>query len=95
MIFEVNFPDGHLFNHGLYRAHTANDNFLNGLGYQLSEIKGQHHKLFVDPEYAKTNEYKQFWDKLGRGEYDSGEYMRIGKQGQEVWIQASITLFSI
>ncbi|WP_338364036.1 methyl-accepting chemotaxis protein [uncultured Pseudoalteromonas sp.] len=68
---------------------TANDNFLNGLGYQLSEIKGQHHKLFVDPQYAKTNEYKQFWDKLGRGEYDSGEYMRIGKQGQEIWIQAS------
>lgn len=68
---------------------TANDNFLNGLGYQLSEIKGQHHKLFVDPEYANTNEYKQFWEKLGRGEYDSGEYMRIGKQGQEIWIQAS------
>ncbi|ASM51443.1 methyl-accepting chemotaxis protein [Pseudoalteromonas espejiana DSM 9414] len=68
---------------------TANDNFLNGLGYQLNEIKGQHHRLFVEPQYAKSEEYKQFWEKLGRGEFDSGEYLRIGKQGQEIWIQAS------
>ena len=67
----------------------ANDNFLNALGYQLSEIKGQHHRLFVEPDYAVSNEYKEFWGKLSRGEFDSGEYLRIGKQGQEVWIQAS------
>ncbi|GAA81264.1 methyl-accepting chemotaxis protein [Pseudoalteromonas sp. BSi20495] len=68
---------------------SANDNFLNALGYQLDEIKGQHHRLFVAPEYANSNEYKEFWTKLGRGEFDSGEYLRIGKQGQEIWIQAS------
>ncbi|KKM67620.1 hypothetical protein LCGC14_1469240, partial [marine sediment metagenome] len=67
----------------------ANDNFLNALGYQLSEIKGQHHRLFIEPEHANSIEYKEFWAKLGRGEFDSGEYLRIGKQGQEVWIQAS------
>jgi methyl-accepting chemotaxis protein len=67
----------------------ANANFLNALGYQLSEIKGQHHRLFIDPEHANSIEYKEFWAKLGRGEFDSGEYLRIGKQGQEVWIQAS------
>ncbi|GAA59721.1 methyl-accepting chemotaxis protein [Pseudoalteromonas sp. BSi20652] len=67
----------------------ANDNFLNALGYQRSDIKGQHHRLFVEQEYANSIEYKEFWAKLGRGEFDSGEYLRIGKQGQEVWIQAS------
>lgn len=67
----------------------ANDNFLNTLGYQLNDIIGQHHRLFVTPEHANSDEYKAFWAKLGRGEFDSGEYLRIGKQGQEVWIQAS------
>ncbi len=68
---------------------TANDNFLNTLGYNLNEIKGQHHSMFVDPEYRASGEYRLFWDKLGRGEYDSGQYKRIGKGGKEIWIQAS------
>jgi len=68
---------------------NANDNFLNTLGYSLSEIKGQHHSLFVDPVFRSTAEYRMFWDKLGRGEYDAGQYKRIGKGGREVWIQAS------
>jgi methyl-accepting chemotaxis protein len=68
---------------------TANDNFLNTLGYSLDEIKGQHHSLFVDPVYRASPEYRQFWEKLGRGEYDAGQYKRIGKGGKEVWIEAS------
>jgi methyl-accepting chemotaxis protein len=68
---------------------TANDNFLNTLGYSLSEIQGQHHSLFVDPAYRATSEYKMFWDKLGRGEYDAGQYKRVGKGGKEIWIQAT------
>ncbi|MDQ7746103.1 PAS domain S-box protein [Hydrogenophaga pseudoflava] len=68
---------------------TANDNFLRALGYTLDEIRGQHHSLFVDPAHAATPEYRMFWDKLGRGEYDAGQYKRIGKGGKEVWIQAS------
>jgi len=68
---------------------TANDNFLNTVGYSISDIKGQHHSMFAEPDYANSQEYRQFWEKLNRGEYDSGEYKRIGKGGKEVWIQAS------
>ncbi|USQ96431.1 methyl-accepting chemotaxis protein [Caulobacter sp. RL271] len=68
---------------------TANDNFCAALGYALSEIKGQHHSLFVDPAFSRTPEYAAFWAKLGRGEFDAQEYLRIGKGGAEVWIQAS------
>lgn len=68
---------------------TANDNFLNAMGYTLSEVAGQHHSIFVDPVYAASSEYKAFWTKLGRGEYVSGEFKRIAKDGSEVWIQAS------
>ncbi|QDU73466.1 Biofilm dispersion protein BdlA [Bremerella volcania] len=68
---------------------TANENFLNTLGYSLDEIQGQHHQMFVEPEYARSAEYRKFWDKLRRGEYEAAEYKRIGKGGKEVWIQAS------
>ncbi|MGY4303134.1 methyl-accepting chemotaxis protein [Bradyrhizobium sp. USDA 4369] len=67
----------------------ANDNFLNTLGYSLAEIKGQHHSIFVDVAYRSSTEYRMFWDKLARGEYEAGQYRRIGKGGREVWIQAS------
>jgi methyl-accepting chemotaxis protein len=45
--------------------------------------------MFVDPAYAKSSEYKEFWAKLGRGEFDAREYLRFGKGGKEIWIQAS------
>jgi methyl-accepting chemotaxis protein len=67
----------------------ANDNFLRAMGYTLEEIVGQHHSMFADPAYRSSHEYKEFWAKLGRGEYDAGQYKRIGKGGKEVWIQAS------
>jgi methyl-accepting chemotaxis protein len=68
---------------------TANANFLNALGYTLEEVKGKHHSIFVDEAYKQSPAYKEFWAKLNRGEYDAAEYKRIGKQGREVWIQAS------
>ncbi len=71
------------------RVLTANPNFLRTLGYTLDEIQGQHHSLFVEPAHAASPEYRMFWDKLGRGEYDAGQYKRLGKGGKEVWIQAS------
>ncbi|MFC7478228.1 methyl-accepting chemotaxis protein [Dankookia sp. GCM10030260] len=71
------------------RVLHANANFLATLGYSLEEVRGQHHSLFVEPAYRQSPEYRAFWDKLGRGEYDAGEYKRIGKGGREVWIQAS------
>ncbi len=67
----------------------ANENFLNTLGYTLAEIKGQHHSIFVEPAYRASVDYRMFWEKLGRGEYDASQYKRIGKGGREVWIQAS------
>jgi len=67
----------------------ANQNFLNALGYTADDLKGKHHRIFVDREYAESREYRQFWEKLGRGEFDAGQYKRMGKRGNEVWIQAS------
>jgi methyl-accepting chemotaxis protein len=67
----------------------ANDNFLNALGYSMDELKGQHHSLFVEHSYQNSAEYKQFWKNLAAGQFDAGEYKRIGKGGNEVWIQAS------
>ncbi|NBW09996.1 MAG: methyl-accepting chemotaxis protein [Caulobacteraceae bacterium] len=68
---------------------SANENFTGAVGYRLEDIVGRHHSLFVDPEYAASAEYRRFWEKLGRGEYDAGQYRRIGKDGREIWIQAS------
>ncbi len=68
---------------------TANKNFLNVLDYTLEEIQGQHHRMFVEPEFANSQEYKDFWAKLNRGEYEAKQYKRLGKNGKEVWIQAS------
>ncbi len=71
------------------RVLTANDNFLRTLGYTLEEVRGQHHSMFVEPEARNTPDYRAFWDRLGRGEFDAGKYLRIGKGGRQVWIQAS------
>ena len=68
---------------------TANNNFLNALGYTLAEVQGQHHRMFVEESFRTSAEYRQFWEALNRGEYQAGEYKRIGKGGKEVWIQAS------
>ncbi|MDH6268121.1 methyl-accepting chemotaxis protein [Rhizobium sp. SG_E_25_P2] len=68
---------------------TANANFCKALGYQLSEIVGKHHSIFVDPLEVASPEYRAFWAKLARGEFDQRQYKRIGKGGKEVWIEAS------
>jgi len=71
------------------RILSANENFLAATGYTLDEIRGQHHSMFAEPDYARSDAYRQFWQKLGRGEYDAGQYRRLGKGGREIWIQAS------
>ncbi len=68
---------------------SANENFCKALGYRLDEIKGRHHRMFVEPGYAKGSEYQEFWERLTNGDYQSGECLRIGKGGNHVWIQAS------
>jgi methyl-accepting chemotaxis protein len=68
---------------------TANQNFLAVLGYTLDEIKGRHHRMFVESAYQQSSEYSEFWARLNRGEYQAAEYKRLGKNGREIWIQAS------
>ncbi|MCG2639067.1 histidine kinase [Bradyrhizobium sp. CCBAU 11434] len=68
---------------------TANSNFLAALGYSLAEIKGKHHSMFVEPGERDGAAYREFWAALNRGQYQAGEYKRIGKGGKEVYIQAS------
>ncbi|ARE39732.1 Methyl-accepting chemotaxis protein [Rhodovulum sp. P5] len=67
----------------------ANENFLNTMGYALNEIVAEHHSIFVDPEDAASPDYTAFWQRLGRGEFQAAQYKRLGKNGREVWIQAT------
>jgi len=68
---------------------TANDHFLNALGYTLGEIQGQHHSLFVEPSYRNSDDYRRFWEQLRTGQFQSAQFKRVGKGGREVWIQAT------
>jgi methyl-accepting chemotaxis protein len=67
----------------------ANKNFCDALGYAPEEIVGQHHRMFVAPEEAMSEDYKTFWAQLGRGQFDRRQYKRIAKGGREIWIEAS------
>jgi len=68
---------------------TANDNFLDIMGYELAEVSGKHHGIFAEDEVRRSAEYREFWEKLNRGEFVSAEFRRVGKGGREVWLQAS------
>lgn len=68
---------------------TANPNFLATVGYQLDEVVGRHHRMFVEPTVAASAEYAQFWASLAAGQFQKAEYKRVGKGGREVWIEAS------
>ena len=67
----------------------ANANFLQAMGYTLAEIRGKHHRIFVEPAYQSSREYTAFWDALRRGEFQAGQYKRYGKNGKEVWIEGA------
>jgi methyl-accepting chemotaxis protein len=74
-------PQGHIL--------TANDNFLRVVGYSLAEIKGKHHKMFVDNSEASSKEYQSFWASLAEGNFRQGEFKRVTKRGESVWLQAT------
>jgi len=74
-------PDGHILD--------ANANFCEAIGYPVEEIRGRHHRMFVQPQEAASADYAEFWRQLAAGKYRAAEYLRIGKGGREVWIQAS------
>ena len=67
----------------------ANENFLKTMGYSLAEIQGQHHKMFANPDYATSKEYKDFWLSLASGQSFMGTYCRLGKDNKRVWLEAS------
>jgi methyl-accepting chemotaxis protein len=68
---------------------AANKNFLDTLGYALNEIRGRPHAELVDPAYRESDAYRDFWAALRRGDYQAGEFKRIGKDGRAVWLQAT------
>ena len=68
---------------------TANENFLNTMGYTLDEIKGRHHRIFVSDSDAQSSAYTQFWRDLSAGVFQNKQFKRISKTGKEVWIQAT------
>ena len=74
-------PDGHIL--------TANDNFLNTVGYTLYEIRGVHHRIFCAQDYAASQEYRDFWAHLNAGEFLSGQFQRLDRQGRTLWLEAS------
>lgn len=69
----------------------ANSTFLDVVGYSLAELKGKHHRMLCLQEYAASAAYQEFWRKLARGEFVTGLFERIDKQGRTVWLSATYT----
>ncbi len=67
----------------------ANDNFCRAVGYDVSELVGKHHRMFVEPDYVKSSEYAAFWEKLASGSFHEGQYKRVRKDGTDLWIHAT------
>jgi len=68
---------------------TANERFLQTLGYSLEQVRGKHHRMFCEPEEASSAGYQAFWDKLRRGEYVAERFKRVDAHGRTVWLEAS------
>ncbi len=68
---------------------NANKLFLEAVGFSLTDIQGQHHKMFCDNEYTRSSEYQEFWASLAKGETKSGTFLRINSQGNKLWLEAT------
>ncbi|HYQ52037.1 MAG TPA: PAS domain-containing methyl-accepting chemotaxis protein [Pseudomonas sp.] len=68
---------------------TANDRFLQTVGYSLEQVRGKHHRIFCEPEEANSTAYQAFWDKLRRGEYVADRFKRVDAHGRTIWLEAS------
>ncbi|MDD4974148.1 MAG: PAS domain-containing methyl-accepting chemotaxis protein [Bacteriovorax sp.] len=67
----------------------ANENFLKTIGYTIEEIKGKSHRILCEESYFNSPAYREFWNKLGRGEAESGRYKQVAKDGKTLWLQAT------
>ena len=67
----------------------ANDTFLAATGYRLDEIQGQHHRMFCPPDIVNSSEYQSFWADLAAGAPNTGEFKRINRHGDILWLRAS------
>ena len=74
-------PNGNILN--------ANDNFLTAVAYSLDEVIGKHHRMFCDPSYANSAEYRSFWSDLAKGHAFSGVYERVNKIGNRLFLEAN------
>ncbi|KAF1030948.1 MAG: Biofilm dispersion protein BdlA [Pseudomonas sp.] len=68
---------------------SANNNFLQRVGYSLAQVQGQHHRLFCKPELANSSAYNDFWRRLNQGEMFSGQFERVDKNGRTLWLEAN------
>jgi len=68
---------------------AVNDNFLKVVGYPRNAVVGQHHRMFVDSSYANSTEYENFWLNLAAGDFNQGQFKRVGKDNKEIWLEAS------
>ncbi|WP_181707462.1 methyl-accepting chemotaxis protein [Chthonobacter rhizosphaerae] len=66
----------------------ANATFQTLMGYSLDEIRGKHHRMFVDPAHASSSGYREFWRDLAEGQPKIDEFMRMSKSGRRIWLQA-------
>ncbi|MFN8438640.1 MAG: PAS domain S-box protein [Cytophagales bacterium] len=71
---------------------TANDSFCKLMAYTVEELKGQHHSIFVSKVFKESLEYKQFWENLARGIAQPGEFERVNKNGESVYIQGCYSI---
>jgi methyl-accepting chemotaxis protein len=67
----------------------ANDNFCRAMGYSAEEVRGKHHRIFCEEAFYRSEEYAKLWRDLARGEPVGGTFLRLNKQGKEVWLEAS------
>lgn len=68
---------------------SANDQFLQAMGYTQAQVQDRHHRMFCSPEQTTSAEYQAFWERLNRGEYVAGRFSRVDSRGQVVWLEAT------
>ena len=68
---------------------TANERFLNGMGYTLAQVQGKHHRMFCTQQEQHSAEYQAFWQRLNAGEFVAARFQRVDSHGRDVWLEAS------